>query len=150
MTTINPINNIMFGVTNGSLAAAGQVGEVVSSVLLSSSAIGISGNSANVVTSISLQPGGWFILENVSLQTLGTTPSGVWAWCSTSNSVVPDNALRSGINTAVNTLSPGTAVSTPLLISNISVTTTIYLMTYLSNASGTGSACGQIYAVRFH
>jgi hypothetical protein len=130
-------------------AASGYIGEFISSVITSGSPTTMSSNAATNVTSISLTAGDWDVWGNVSFVTLGTTPTGINGWVSSTSATVPDQSLRNGMNfLAAAGLTNGSGITAPILRFSLASTTTIYLSGFLSNTSGTGTACGGIYARR--
>ncbi len=131
------------GVTNASNATAGSVGQVVQSVILSSSAVTFSSSTPGNLTSISLTAGDWDVYGNVTF-TAGSL-SNTYAWISFTSATFPDLALS-------NFLPPGgsntfTGQSAPYFRANVSSTTTVYLS---GQATGTGTiqAQGGIFARR--
>jgi hypothetical protein len=109
----------------------------------------MSSNAATNVTSISLTAGDWNVWGNISFVTLGTTPTGINGWVSSTSAAIPDQSLRNGLNfSAAAGLTNGSGITVPMQRFSLASTTTIYLSGFLSNTSGTGTACGGIYARR--
>lgn len=137
------------GVTNGSSAAAGSVGELRSNSILFASAIAITTATPTNVTSLVLLPvGEWFIWGNVYLTTIGTPGFDINAWISTSSATLPDRSLRSEFSSTT-AMIDSFGLNAPNLSLNLVVPTTVYLTTYAAFA-GTANACGNIYARRVH
>lgn len=137
------------GTSAANNASAGYVGEVITSNIPSASATTMGSNSATNVTSISLTAGDWDVFGNVSFTSLGTAPSGYFGWVSTSSATLPDASLRSGVNFSVApSFAVNNGVTCPVLRVNVSSTTPVYLSGYIGNSSGSGGACGTIYARR--
>lgn len=135
------------GVTNGSSAAAGEVGEYISSQVLFASAINIPNATATDITHISLTAGDWDVGGNILMFStlLASTFIG---WVSTSSATFPDASLQSGIvmpATANGNTGPG-ALNTIRV--NVSTTTNVYLTGYCGFSSGTVTGCGYIWARR--
>lgn len=142
-----PIPNIS-GVTNGSSASAGYVGEFLSSVISYASAVTLGSNIASNVTTLSLSAGDWDVWGNVTLRTGGTSPSGIIAWVSTASATFPDPSLINGIILGSGAITQTCGATATMQRFNLTTTTTIYLSAELINSSGSGSACGGIYARR--
>jgi hypothetical protein len=136
------------GTTTNNNAASGSVGEFISSVIASGSAVTATSNAASDLTSISLTAGDWDVWGNISLVTLGTTPVGLQVWTSTSSATAPDKSLYNGFQTLTTSLVAGTGFSVPYHRYSFASTTTVYISAFLTNSSGNGSICGGIYARR--
>lgn len=139
---LNPSAGIV-GVTNGSNAAAGQVGEFLSNQQTTPVAIGGVGN----ISSLSLTAGDWDVWGYVAFtSTVGL--QFVQAWVSTVSATVPawfTNLILAAASGAL----WGTGTSIPAVMQrvNVSATTTVYLSA--QGPAGTGvTAMGAIYARR--
>ena len=126
------------GVTNGSNAAAGSVGEVISSVI--TSGISISNYVSFNLTSIALTAGDWDVYGNLTPASSGGSLTQVTGWCSTTSATLPAAPLY-------NTIITSGTISTPYFRANISSTTTVYLSGSVGG-TGTLTCTGQIYARR--
>lgn len=140
------------GVSNASNAAAGSVGQLISSVIASGSPVSLStGVSANV-TSIALTAGDWDVMGNISFNWSITANNLILgAWTSLTSATAPDASLfnsdvviNSGVVTTFNSI---TAMDTPSFRVNVSTTTTVFLSCQ-ATFTGTVTACGGIYARR--
>jgi len=147
-TTLAFTNNAtggLIGTATNDSAPAGKVGELISSVILASSAVSVSANTQTNVTSISLTAGDWDVWGNLTMVSPATTTSGFYSWISSTSATAPDSSLY--------TLTTGALTSTvgqcaPQKTFQLASTTTIYISTYIAAASGTGTVCGGIYARR--
>lgn len=128
------------GVSTNSNASAGYVGELISSVISSGSAISITTATPANITSISLTAGDWDVWGNTFA--VATSFTGKSSWISTTSAVLPDQSLRNNWNDAGNG-----GGSVPAFRFSLSATTTIYLSIQCS-FTGTGTAMGGIYARR--
>lgn len=128
------------GVVDASNALAGSVGEVISSVIASGSAVSFSNGIDKNVTSISLTAGDWDVFGNVTFISSGGTTL-TFAWCSLTSATRPDASLY-----AEATGSSG--MSTPYLRVNVNTSTTVYLSARATIGSGTCTGAGGIYARR--
>jgi hypothetical protein len=138
------------GVTDGSNAPAGQIGEVISSVVLSPG-VTLTNSAVANITNIALTPGDWDVCGMVTISYgTGGGNTGIGAIGPTS-AVLPAAA---GINTSRAQLSSAVPASNgswiPLRTCRISLTatTTYYLMVWAAFASGTVTAFGDIMARR--
>lgn len=125
-------------------AAAGYVGEVISSVIPVASQVSLSNITAANVTSINLTAGDWDVWGNVSVA-ISVAATAVAMWSSISSATLPDASLYNGFGatgTACQLNVPGTRVNVG------SGGQTVYLSVYVAFSSGTAKACGGIYARR--
>jgi hypothetical protein len=138
------------GVTDGSDAAAGQIGEIISSVV--TTGVPLTTNVGATVASISLSPGDWDVTGDVYLT--GTAAiSSVFVATSFVAATLPTVPLT-GINVARSQIVTPTPMSTvqglPVRTCRVSVTATTpyYLIGYAVFASGACSATGVLWARR--
>lgn len=138
----------LVGTSTNDNAPTGGVGEVISSIIASASAVSAANLTAINVTSISLTAGDWDVWGNV---TIVTPLSGTYSfpgWISSTSATLPDSSLFADPALTTGTLSANTGFCVPQRIFKLSGTTTIYLSAELLGASGTGSICGGLYARR--
>jgi len=142
------------GATTGSSAAAGDVGEYISSIVLDASAINI--NAQANVTSISLTAGDWDVFGEVwvDTSTAGTTVSGkVSAGITTTSATIPtapgDTVARNTFNSTPfsNTTTTFVLPLGPAKISSSS-TSTVFLVGVCNVSAGTALGYGKISARR--
>jgi hypothetical protein len=134
---------IIQGITSGSTAASGVVGEFISSVVLSTSAISLTSSAPKNITSIALSAGDWDVFGNYNV--LGITTTTSLGWSSITSATIPDAALYS--TGGPFETSGGSAAVIPTMRYNVSIPTTVFLSVNAIFTSG-GSACGGIYARR--
>ncbi len=146
--SLTNMNGTQNGTTTNDDAAAGKVGEFVSSVIAQGSAIALSdGVNANI-TSITLSAGDWDIWGNVNILDSGGIMSYAAGWISATSATLPD---REYYNTVVN---GGTnnlvqlGISTPSFRVSTTGSPTYYLSCVGVIISGTINGCGGIYARR--
>lgn len=121
----------VIGTTTNDNAAAGSVGEFVSSTVLAGSAVAAtSGNPVNI-TSISLTAGDWDVTGVVDfLPAAGTIPSQLITWISTTSATLPTRPNEGALSQLA---SSGLAASTTQALVtgqirlSLSATTTVYL-----------------------
>lgn len=141
--------NGIVGTTTNNNASAGSVGEFVSSVVASGSAVALSNNVSKDITTISLTAGDWDVWGTTNFTaSVGVTAFSGWInTTSITQPVTPNGAV------VVTTLSSGSFTSThgfPVGNARLSLsgTTTVYLSIAAAFASGTCSAFGFIGARR--
>ena len=148
--TINtPIINqpIIVGITNGSGAAAGVVGEFMSSSIASGSAVSLTTGVTANVTSLSLTAGDWNCSGNINFYPAGgTTPSAVAGWISATSAAIPTRPNGGSFTerSVAMTIGGNESISVGQLAINISSTTTIYLEAYGGFSGSTMTAGGYI------
>lgn len=142
----------IIGVVSGNAAAAGHVGEVISSAVAVGSAVSLTTATAANVTSISLTPGDWDVSADINFTATGaTTAAGasVVGGISTTSATLPTdgtevNDLVGGLTTT--TFKTGNSLSRKVV--NVSVNTTVYLVGIATFSAGTVGAYGAIVARR--
>ena len=143
--TFSPTTGGIVGTTTNDNAGSGTVGEFVSSVIASTSAVSVPMSDSNInITSISLTAGDWDVWGNCNWIT-SVAGSTVFGWISSSSATVPDASL---ITTFQTTAILSNASPVPSLRFSLSGTTTIYLSGTIGFISGTASIAGGIYARR--
>lgn len=127
------------GTTTNDSAGAGQVGEIISSEIVSGSAVALTTNIPADVTSISLTAGDWDVWGTVALVNVGTTVTAVQGAINTTSAnlgTVPNAGTRFAWNGS-------SAAGTPLVQAvgmrrvSISGTTTVYLVAQGTFTGGT-------------
>ena len=142
----------IIGTTTNNNAAAGSVGQLISSVVTAASGITFTTNVAANVTSISLTAGDWDVIGNVTfIPVLTTTRVYITdGWISLTSATLPDQSLYASLP-YVNTgfvSSTYIGFNVPSLRVSISGTTTVYLSILGAFDTSTLKACGGIYARR--
>lgn len=152
ITTPTLTNPNIVGTTTNNNAAAGSVGELISSVVPLASVVSLTNNTSATVTSISLTAGDWDVYGNVTLNGGATTLLQYYScWCGLSNTT-PDPSLWTGQSYGVAGLATfaenQVGSTTPYLRVSIATTTTIYLAVIAGFTLSTATACGGIFARR--
>jgi hypothetical protein len=133
----------VLGTTTNDSAAAGYVGEFISSSIPLGSAVAAASTASVNVTSISLTAGDWDVWGNVvSAPTGAVVTTFFQAWLSTV-SATPPTFPNSGAYAAAgpnNTASQILALPTGTMRLSLAATTTVYLSTNLIWTGGTGMA----------
>ena len=143
----------IIGVTDGSNATAGTVGEYISSVVTSGSQVSLTTLTAVNITSISLTAGDWDVSGSVWFDAGSASTVIVYArgGASSTSATMPSVVYTFGIsNGAGGTLFSNTdgGQSIPTQRFNLSTTTTIYLVASCSFSVSTLFAYGFIRARR--
>ena len=127
-------------------AAAGKVGEFITSNIASASSVSMPNNTTTDITSISLTAGDWDVYANVYFAITVSQAQELQWWINTTSATAPDNSFISSLydNTAVFNSNGGMA---PYRRINVSTTTTIYLTGFVLTG-GTVTACGNLSARR--
>jgi hypothetical protein len=134
------------GVTNGSNAAAGTVGEVISATVLNASGIAITTGAPFDVTTITLTAGDWDVSGTLAVTGSAVLFTGLNA-CANTTSGFPDPALFSTYSSTGGVALLGGPI--PPLRVNVTSSTTVYLHGQASFSSGTSpKAMGYIMARR--
>ena len=141
---LNNAPNII-GVTNGSNAAAGSVGEFISSFISSASQVAMTSSTPTNITSISLTAGDWDVFGNVYI-IFSVTGTAAVGWISTTSATLPDGPLFSGISVNAASIVAG-APAIPFVRLSLAGTTTVYLSAY-GAGTVTINGSGGIYARR--
>lgn len=144
--------NLIPGTTTNDNATAGNIGEFVSSTVLSGSAVSMTNSTAKDITTISLTAGDWDVWGMVAfLPVAGTTTvSGLLAWIGTTANTVPTPPNGGALNTLQVNFITGAEQRLPTGMIRISIagTTTVSLGGLASFGVSTLTAYGFIGARR--
>jgi hypothetical protein len=141
--------NRVRGVTNGSNAAAGDVGEYFSANVPLSPGGAISSGVVTNMISLSLTAGDWDVGGNVVWSPAAATIiANAQAAVSTTSAALPDNSNRLIATTVPMTANDSLGAPVPVLRVNVTVTTTVYLGVFVVYSAGTLTVCGNIWARR--
>ena len=149
-TRLNLNGSLLGTVTNNS-AAAGYVGEYISSTVLSGSALSITTATPLNITSISLTAGDWDVWGNVVfVGASSTVTTQVTAAISTTTATLPTLPGGGGYAQISGTLGTTTTQVLPTGITRISIasTTTVYLVAQAAFTTSTMSGYGALNARR--
>lgn len=145
--TINQPNIV--GTTTNDSAAAGSVGEFMSSVIASGSAVSFTVSTGNKnLTSIALTAGDWDVWGNIFFIN-STTVTQNAGWVSSTSATQPDQSLYNVLNVdngATKLLNYGMQI--PARRFSLAVPTTVYITAQANYSGGNPSMCGGIYARR--
>jgi hypothetical protein len=128
-------------------AVTGYVGELISSVIESGSAVSLTSNIAANLTSISLTAGDWDVNANIAM--IVSAGATILAnWTSSSSATIPSANLVGQIQTVAANGVGSSGLICPTRRYSLASTTTIYLTGYALFGSGTVTMTGGIYARR--
>lgn len=139
---------ISAGTATNDSAAAGNIGEIVSSLVATGSAVSLTTATPANVTSISLTAGDWDVEGNVNFNATGATITAGSAGINTTSATVPTDgseAFAGILSTTANTVD---TITLPRKRISISATTTVYLVGSRTFSAGTVAAFGGITARR--
>lgn len=143
---------IIEGTGTNDSAAAGYVGEFITSNIASGSAGSCTTATARNVTSISLTAGDWDVWGNVTWIPAATTSvSWLRCWISTTSATMPNPDLFSGWANVAAGVVPnvtGLGQTAPIVRISVSSTTTVYLSCNQTFGVSTCTSCGTISARR--
>jgi len=149
--TFNTTTGIV-GTTTNNNAAAGSVGELISSVITAGSAIAVgTSNTAKNLTSISLTAGDWDVWGNIlHIFASGTNYTALLGWISTTSATQPDASLIDALSGggSVPGVGSGIGLTPPVQRFSLASTTTIYISQLAVYTVSTITMCGGIYARR--
>jgi len=131
------------GITDGSNAAAGDIGEIISNTTTGVALT--SGTPANL-TSVVLTPGDWELSGTVLLGSSAVNITLSFGGLNTTSGTLPAFPNVARLETQGGTASVQTSV--PSVRFNVSTNTTVYLVGQITFPSGTGTGSGYIRARR--
>jgi hypothetical protein len=149
--TVGPLGT-QVGVTNGSNAPAGDVGEFMSSDVTQANAVSTTSGTTLNVTHVSLTPGDWDCTGTVvEITASGTTATQFTAGISTTSAALPalENATNGGTNFGLN---PGSVQAMPVapLRVNTSSAKTVFLVANFVFSGGANTAFGNVQCRRMN
>lgn len=139
---------VIQGTSTNNAVATGYVGELVSSVIASASAVTVGNATATNITTISLTAGDWDLWGNINMSLSAVGNVAMYGWISITSASLPNESLFNAINLSTVSLFSGTGFAVPGLTLQLAATTTVYLSCYQNQTSGTTKFCGGIFARR--
>ena len=141
------------GINGSNLAQAGSVGQIVSSNISSGSAVSITTDIIQNMTSISLTAGDWDLYGNLVFNGGATTiVKKLSGWISSTSATAPDDSLIASYSygttgVAVFAQAP-VGFSSPAINLQLAATTTIYISVLATFTTSTCTTYGLIFARR--
>lgn len=147
--TDNATSQIPGTITNDS-AAAGNIGEYITSTVLVSAAIAISSGVSKDVASIALTAGDWDVYGTVSFGPSAVALTSRSAWVSTTSATLPTEPNSGAIQRdfASQSAGNGGSIFTGVMRQSLSVSATVYLGAFTTFPSSTCTVFGFIGARR--
>ena len=139
----------IIGTTTNDDADVGSVGQLVTNVIASGSAVSLTTATPADVTSISLPAGDWDIWANTSFIPAATTNVvQAKSWISATSATQPDASLYAGVQNTAAGIVPADnfGFCVPSIRVSLAATTTYYLSCTSAFAVDTLGVCGGIYA----
>lgn len=133
--------------TNNS-AAAGYVGELISSIVSSASPVSLSTGTSKTVTSISLTAGDWDVYGMIGTTSGAGTLTTVLVGSISSINNTRETDVNETVNYTVSSASSTPGLTTPYVRLSLSTTTTYYLIATAVFSVSTLNAFGKIQARR--
>jgi hypothetical protein len=140
------------GVTSGSNASSGIVGEVISSTIAIGSATSLVTNTAKNITTLSLTAGDWLVSGNIGFIAAATTiPTKLIASISATTNTQATSPNGGGFSQLESTLATASTnvLTLPPTRINITTPTTYYLVGTATFTISTLTGYGSITAIRF-
>jgi|SRR6185369_3605012 len=134
------------GFSDASAAAAGYIGEYMTSNIAFASRASISNNTAKDITSLTLTAGDWDVWGSSGYSLSGASTL-VESYITTVSATQPDNSLMTLLKYASASITD-LVVPAPMQRINVSTSTTVYLGGFCLFSTGAASAYGTIYARR--
>lgn len=140
--------SVFLGTATNDNAPAGAVGEYVSSLIASGSAVSLTNNTTVNITSISLTAGDWDVGGNVNFSETTSTVTARSAGTTSTSATVPTDGSEAFCGTQSTVTSETNSITLSRKRFSLSATTTVYLVGRASFSAGTCAGFGQITARR--
>ena len=144
----------VIGVTDGSNAAAGMVGELLTANVLSGNSLSLTNQTATTIASISLPAGHWDVWGSVAFNNItATTFASAQGWISTIQpptfpSGTPNNGAWFNHSLSAGNVQNSSTFPCGAIRINVSATTPVYLAAWVNFSAGAVSAFGTLQARR--
>lgn len=138
----------LLGVTSGAAAAAGIIGEVISSQVLEASGVAMTTGNVFNITTLSLLAGDYDILGNVFFSGTAVTNPVSICWISGTSATLPDRSLTSRMVTLLVATNNFVGLPCPYYRALLAAPATIYLSARSDFTAGTMVGSGGIFARR--
>ncbi len=136
------------GVTDGSAAAAGIIGEVKSSLVATGGAQSMADGTAKNITTLTLTAGDWDVEGNVNINFGSATTTASSAGISLTTAAVPTDGSEVANGMQLTTTTAVTGITLPRKVINVTTDTTVYLVGKAAFSAGTCAGWGSITARR--
>lgn len=136
------------GTSTNDNATAGNVGERVTSLIASGSAVSLTTATAANITSISLSAGDWNVVGNVNFTETTSTVTARSAGINTTSATVPTDGTEAYCGVQSTATSEVNTIMLPAKVIKLASTTTVYLVGKATFSAGTCAGFGYIMATR--
>ncbi len=138
----------IIGTTTNNNTSAGNIGEYVSSLVASGSAVSLTTATTANVTSISLTAGDWDVTGSINYAGTVATVSGKTSGTSSTSATMPTDGseVQSGVQMTLLSATDGSTVARKRF--SLASTTTVYLVANCTFTAGSVSAYGNLTARR--
>lgn len=138
----------LVGTATNNSASAGNVGEIISSLIATGSAVSLTTATGANVTTISLTAGDWDVEGNVNFNLTGATATAFSAGISLTTATVPTDGSEVASGVVTTAITGVNGITLPRKRVSIAGTTTVYLVAKSTFTLGTETAFGAITARR--
>lgn len=146
--TFGDTTSTIHGTATNNSAAAGILGQIISSLVATGSPVTLTTNTAANVTSISLTAGDWDIEGNVNFNLTGATATAFSAGISLTTATVPTDGSEVASGVVTTAITGVNGITLPRKRVSIAGTTTVYLVAKSTFTLGSETAFGGITARR--
>lgn len=139
---------VAYGVTNGVAAVAGEVGQIISSLVTVNAPVSLTNATAANVTSVVLTAGRWSVTASLNIRAGSATTTSLAGGITSASATTPTNGTEVGAAAIYTTTSFITTLTPAVKQFNLAATTTVYLVAEVSFSAGTVSGYGALIAQR--
>lgn len=139
---------VISGVTDGSNAGAGVIGQFMSSLVAIGSAVSLSTTVASNITSLTLTAGDWDVSGSVNYTYSAATISQKTAGISGASATLPSDGSESYSGAVVTLSTSSDGISIPKIRSSSASPVTVYLVGRATFSAGTVAGFGSLFARR--
>lgn len=142
------LTSAIVGTATNDNATAGNIGQIVSSLVATGSAVSLTTATTANVTSISLTAGDWDVEGNVNFNLSGATATAFSAGITATSATMPTDGSEVASGVITTTATGVNGITLPRKRISIAATTTVYLVVNSTFSAGTETAFGAITARR--
>lgn len=136
------------GTATNDNASTGNIGEFLSSIIPTASAVAISTNTNTNLTFVDLTTGDWDVWANLTINSNNSNATVMAGWLSSTSATLPDASLYGIITMGATGLLGSFSPAVPSQRFTVNTTTRIYLTGLATFTTGAGNMTGGIYARR--
>lgn len=143
-----PSGSAVLGTATNNSAAAGYVGEIISSLVATGSPVSLSTATAANVTSISLTAGDWDVEGNINFTLTGATATAFAGGILSTTATLPTDGSEVASGVVTTAITGVNGITLPRKRLSLASTTTIYLVAKATFTLGTIGVWGGVTARR--